>query len=69
MSPYLWVLFTFLSFIFWFLLLDAVPSPCTWFRGKNFISALPFLFTFEVLAVCLYPVFSEFSSCAWRAKQ
>lgn len=55
MSPYLWVLFTFLCFIFWFLLLDGVPSPRTWFsdKGKSFISALPFLFTSVVLAVCL----------------
>ncbi len=71
MSPYLWVLFTFPSFIFWFVLLDGVPSPGTWFRdrGKNFISALPFLFTSVVLAVCLYHVFSEFNPSAWRAKR
>lgn len=69
MSPYLWVLFTFPSFIFWFLLLDAVPSPCKWFRGKNFIAALPFLFISVVLAMCLYHVFSEFSPHTWRTQR
>lgn len=71
MSPYLWILFTFPSFIFWFLLLDGVPSPRTWFsdKGKSFISALPFLFTSVALAVCLYHVFSEFNPNVWRAQR
>lgn len=62
MNPYLFLI-TMLSFIFWFLLIGMgnVPDPRTWFKdkGKNFISALPFLFVSMVLLACLFAVFSR----------
>lgn len=60
MNLYL-VLITMLSFIFWFLFMRDVPDPRTWFKdkGKNFISALPFLFVSMVLLGCLFAVFSR----------
>lgn len=65
MNPYLFLI-TMLSFIFWFLFIGMgnVPDPRTWFkdRGKNFISALPFLFVSMVLLACLFAVFSRYFS-------
>ncbi|EBJ0300849.1 MULTISPECIES: hypothetical protein [Serratia] len=65
MNPYLYLL-TMQTFVFWFLLLGMgnVPDPRTWFKdkGKNFISALPFLFVSMVLLACLFAVFSRYFS-------
>lgn len=65
MNPYLYLM-TMQTFVFWFLLIGMgnVPDPRTWFKdkGKNFISAVPFLFTSAVLVVCLYHVFSRYLS-------
>jgi cytochrome c oxidase assembly factor CtaG len=63
MNLYLFLI-TMLSFIFWFLLIRDVPEPRTWFKdkGKNFISALPFLFVSMVLLACLFAVFSRYFS-------
>lgn len=60
MNLYLFLI-TMLSFIFWFLFMRDVPDPRTWFKdkGKNFISALPFLFVSMVLLACLFGVFFE----------
>lgn len=63
MNPYLFLI-TMLSFIFWFLFIRDVPDPRTWFKdkGKNFMSALPFLFVSMVLLACLFAVFSRYFS-------
>ncbi|BEM75148.1 hypothetical protein SME36J_45710 [Serratia marcescens] len=65
MNPYLYLI-TMQTCVFWLLLLGMgnVPDPRTWFKdkGKNFISALPFIFTSVVLVVCLYYVFSRYFS-------
>lgn len=63
MNLYLFLI-TMLSLIFWFLFMRDVPDPRTWFKdkGKNFISALPFLFVFMVLPACLFVVFSRYFS-------
>ncbi len=63
MNLYLFLI-TMLSFIFWFLFMRDVPDPRTWFmdKGKNFISALPFLFVSMVLLACLFTVFSRYFS-------
>ncbi|AUO01821.1 hypothetical protein C0558_08535 [Serratia marcescens] len=60
MKLYLFLI-TMQSFIFWFLFMRDVPDPRTWFKdkGKNFISALPFLFVSMVLLACLFGVFFE----------
>jgi cytochrome c oxidase assembly factor CtaG len=63
MNLYLFLI-TMLSFIFWFLFIRDVPDPRTWFKdkGKNFISALSFLFVSMVLLACLFAVFSRYFS-------
>ncbi len=63
MNLYLFLITT-LSFIFWFLFMRDVPDPRTWFKdkGKNFISALPFLFVSMVLLACLFAVFLRYFS-------
>lgn len=70
MNPYLYLI-TMQTFVFWFLLLGMgkVPDPRTWFKdkGKNFISALPFLFVSMVLLACLFAVFSRHFSEIWGA--
>lgn len=60
MNVYLFLI-TMLSFIFWFLFMRDVPDPRTWFKdkGKNFISALPFLFVSMVLLACLFAFLSR----------
>lgn len=63
MNLYLFLI-TMLSFIFWFLFMRDVPDPRTWFKdkGKNFISALPFLFVSMVLMACLFSDFARYFS-------
>lgn len=70
MNIYLYLI-TMQTFVFWFLLLGMghVPDPRTWFKdkGKNFISALPFLFVSMlfvsmVFLACLFAVFSRYFS-------
>lgn len=63
MNLYLFLI-TMLPFIFWFLFMRDVPYPRTWFKdkGKNFVSALPFLFVSMVLLACLFAVFSRYFS-------
>lgn len=63
MNLYLFLI-TMLSFIFWFLFMRDVPDLRTWFKdkGKNFVSALPFLFVSMVLLACLFAVFSRYFS-------
>lgn len=60
-------LITMLSFIFWFLFMRDVPDPRTWFKdkGKNVLSALPFLFVSMVLLACLFAVFFEIFFRNW----
>lgn len=63
MNPYLFLI-TGLTFFLWFLFIRNVSDPRTWFKGngKNFISALPFLFISMVLFACLFAFYSWFFS-------